>query len=138
LCNFWFKSKMTAADDGQDVVVLRRSSAGARTAGPRTDRRSATCTTRVRRGNEGNRCVSGAASTWGRRAGLGRRATSGGGVLGGVQACERGVAARRHGAERGRLFFILLSLSLNMNNSKNWNRSASNDEYESFRSGYPL
>jgi hypothetical protein len=31
--------------------VLRRSSACARTAGPRTDRRSAVCTARVRRGD---------------------------------------------------------------------------------------
>jgi hypothetical protein len=42
---------VTAGDDSQDVAVLRHSSAGTRTAGPRTDRRSAVCTTHVRHGN---------------------------------------------------------------------------------------
>jgi hypothetical protein len=38
-----------AGDDGQDAAVLRHSSAGPRSAGPRTDQQSAACTTHERR-----------------------------------------------------------------------------------------
>jgi hypothetical protein len=94
----WARPTMTAGDDGQDAAVLRRSSADARTAGPRRDRRSAACTTRVRRGDGGNRGISGAASTWGRRVGLGWRATSSGGALGGARVRTPTARARRRGA----------------------------------------
>jgi hypothetical protein len=38
-------------DEGRDATVLRRSSTDARTAGLRTDRQSAACATRIRRGD---------------------------------------------------------------------------------------
>jgi hypothetical protein len=55
-----------------------------------------------------------------------------------ARARGRSVAARCRGAERRLTQLALLCLSLNMNNSKNLNRSASSDELESCRSNYPL
>jgi hypothetical protein len=54
-----------------------------------------------------------------------------GGAWCGHKERGRGVAARRHGAERDRPVLVLLSIGLNTNNSKILNRSAQNFEYES-------
>jgi hypothetical protein len=82
--------------------VLRHSSAGVRTAGPRIDRRSVACTACVRRGGGEargagqSRCL-GSGDDLGKACDLGRRAASAGVASGadaeGARARERGVAA---------------------------------------------
>jgi hypothetical protein len=92
----------------------------------------------------------GARDVLGKLCGLGWRAASGGGGLGrrmgagaeghghAARGCGRSVAAQRRDSERGRPIFVLLSLSLNMNNLRILNRRVPNFEYESCRFHYPL
>jgi hypothetical protein len=134
-------------DEGRDAAVLRRSSAGARTAGPRTDRRSVACVAHVRHGDgeargagQSRRLESG--DSLGKARDLGRRPASPS-VASGANA-ERarargcGVAARRHGVGRGPTRICVADPCLSKNKSQFLNRSVPTDEYEICRSSYPL
>jgi hypothetical protein len=125
------------------------SSAGAHTVGQRTDRRSAACTARVRRG-DGEARGARAPMHRGARVGLGKERVSGGvrprsAVASGVDAEAAGARTRyaAHGAHdvmarRRPRPNVLPAPCLNSNISKILNRTLPTDEYESCRSSNPL